>query len=184
MRAALVPHPTTPSQHIGPVAADIGTDAQLLVVRYEVCGAIDKILWPEPAAATRSDNLWQHTCFELFVGSTDGPSYVEFNFSPSAQWAAYRFDGYRAGMREHTLDRMPHIVCRYGANRMYLEATLGRDALPRTSDARVRIGISAVIEDDATAKTYWALAHPEGKPDFHHADAFALELGHADAGIG
>ena len=24
--------------------------------------------------------------------------------------------------------------------------------------------------------SYWALAHPPGKPDFHHADGFALEL--------
>ena len=24
--------------------------------------------------------------------------------------------------------------------------------------------------------SYWALAHPPGKPDFHHPDSFALTL--------
>jgi hypothetical protein len=40
----------------------------------------------------------------------------------------------------------------------------------------LRIGASAVIEDDGGALSYWALRHPPGKPDFHHPDAFALEL--------
>jgi hypothetical protein len=29
--------------------------------------------------------------------------------------------------------------------------------------------------EDGT-KSYWALAHPQGKPDFHHVDSFALTL--------
>jgi len=37
-------------------------------------------------------------------------------------------------------------------------------------------GLSAVIEDISGGTSYWALAHPPGKPDFHHADGFALEF--------
>jgi hypothetical protein len=33
-----------------------------------------------------------------------------------------------------------------------------------------------VIEDQSGGVSYWALAHPPGKPDFHHADGFALEF--------
>jgi hypothetical protein len=33
-----------------------------------------------------------------------------------------------------------------------------------------------VIEETNGNKSYWALAHPAGKPDFHHADGFAYEL--------
>jgi hypothetical protein len=33
-----------------------------------------------------------------------------------------------------------------------------------------------VIEETNGAKSYWALKHPPGKPDFHHADGFVLEL--------
>jgi hypothetical protein len=47
-------------------------------------------------------------------------------------------------------------------------------ALPHK--ATWRLGLSAVIEDSSGAKSYWALAHPPGKPDFHHPDCFAHEL--------
>jgi hypothetical protein len=181
MRAVLLPHPTTPSRHIGSIEVDIEAEDATLQVRYVVAGAIDNILWPEPAAAARTDNLWQHTCFELFIGSAEHPAYVEFNFSPSTRWAAYRFDSYRTGMREQPLVHAPHIVCRYGSNRMYLDVTCPRPTLPSVADAQARFGISAVIQDDTGAKTYWALAHPGGAPDFHHLAAFALELGHAEA---
>ena len=39
-----------------------------------------------------------------------------------------------------------------------------------------RLGLSAVIEAEDGTKSYWALNHPPGAPDFHHKDCFALEL--------
>jgi hypothetical protein len=33
-----------------------------------------------------------------------------------------------------------------------------------------------VIEERNGRKSYWALAHPPGEPDFHHPACFALEL--------
>jgi hypothetical protein len=39
-----------------------------------------------------------------------------------------------------------------------------------------RLGLSALIEETSGRKSYWALAHPPGKPDFHHADCFAHEF--------
>jgi hypothetical protein len=39
-----------------------------------------------------------------------------------------------------------------------------------------RLGLSAVLEDTAGMRSYWALAHPPGAPDFHNPDCFALEL--------
>lgn len=38
------------------------------------------------------------------------------------------------------------------------------------------LGISAVIEETDGTKSYWALAHAEGKPDFHHGACFAATL--------
>ena len=40
--------------------------------------------------------------------------------------------------------------------------------------ARLRLALSPVIEDGALS--YWALRHPPGRPDFHHQDAFTLEI--------
>jgi len=40
----------------------------------------------------------------------------------------------------------------------------------------LRLALAAVVEDERGMLSYWALRHPAGKPDFHHPDAFALEL--------
>ena len=48
-------------------------------------------------------------------------------------------------------------------------------------DNGAKLALSAVIEELDGTKSYWALAHPPGKPDFHHPDCFALTLGAPDA---
>ncbi len=42
------------------------------------------------------------------------------------------------------------------------------------------IGLSAVIEELDGRKSYWALAHAPGKPDFHQRTCFVLQLPAAD----
>jgi hypothetical protein len=58
-----------------------------------------------------------------------------------------------------------------------LEADVDLTALPAGS---LLIGLAAVIEEESGTKSYWALAHPAGAPDFHHEDCFAAELPAAD----
>ena len=101
--------------------------------------------------------------------------YCEFNFAPSTQWAAYVFDGYRSFMRDADGIDTPRIDIRSDSARLELEVSLDLDSLlPR--DAVWQLGLAAVIEETNGRKSYWALAHPPGKPDFHHSDCFALEL--------
>jgi hypothetical protein len=58
-----------------------------------------------------------------------------------------------------------------------LQATVElRSLLALSRQSPWRVGLSAVIEDTSGRKSYWALAHPPGKPDFHHEDCFAHEL--------
>jgi hypothetical protein len=57
-----------------------------------------------------------------------------------------------------------------------LQAALALDHLSLPRESSWRLGLSAVIEETNGNKTYWALVHPPGKPDFHHKDAFAYEL--------
>ena len=60
-----------------------------LLLIYVVRGALNELRLPGRAAApTRTDGLWQHTCFEAFVGTEGNSAYREFNFAPSADWAA------------------------------------------------------------------------------------------------
>ena len=62
---------------------------------YRVTGPVDTLSIPAPCIPTSTDNLWQHTCCEAFVAARGEDAYHEFNFSPSGQWASYRFDRYR-----------------------------------------------------------------------------------------
>jgi hypothetical protein len=71
----------------------------------------------------------------------------------------------------------PRIDVQLEQGSYVLQASL---ALKRGSslppNAAWRIGLSAVIEETNGLKSYWALAHPPGKPDFHHKDCFAHTL--------
>jgi hypothetical protein len=103
----------------------------------------------------------------------EGPGYREFNFSPSGEWAVYAFRNYRDG-GDPDAELNPGIVARRTGNRLELDAKIGRDSLP--PGRSLRLGLSAVVEDAGGELSYWALQHPPGKPDFHHIDAFALQL--------
>jgi hypothetical protein len=143
-----------------------------LILSYVVSGRIGDLRMPPVVAAARADELWQHTCFEAFVRPSAGPAYYEFNFSPSTQWAAYRFDSHRSGMRIATEIGAPRIEVRSDETTYTLQAALALDGL----SSPLHLGLSAVLEETNGRKSYWALAHPPGKADFHHADCFALEL--------
>jgi len=145
-------------------------------LHYKLGGYIGDLAIPIHAEPVRTDGLWQHMCFELFLRVRDEAGYVEFNFSPSTQWAAYRFSGYRNGIGDAPDPLEPRIRFLSGSNGLALMAEI--DGLPALD---WRVGISAVIAEKGGAKSYWALAHPPGPPDFHHEACFALELPAAKA---
>jgi hypothetical protein len=148
-----------------------------LLLDYFVAGKISDLRLPPATVSSRTDELWQHTCFEAFVRAPRRAAYYEFNFAPSTQWAAYRFGAYRDKMCKTSEVSAPSIDVRSSGELYELRASLalaGVSDLP--SDAVWFLGLSAVIEETSGRKSYWALAHPPGKPDFHHADCFAYEL--------
>jgi len=148
-----------------------------LLLRYFVTGKMSDLRLPSVTAPTRGDELWRHTCFEAFVRAAPGAAYHEFNFAPSMQWAAYRFSGYRSGMSVAREVSAPGVEVRSDSTCYELQAALELDRLPGLpSDGVWRLGLSAVIEETGGGKSYWALAHPPGKADFHHSDCFAQEL--------
>ena len=109
--------------------------------------------------------------------ASPGGGYYEFNFAPSTQWAAYRFSSYRTGMSVATEISAPRIEVQSSPERYTLQAFLEWDRLPGLPpDAAWRLGLSALIEETSGRRSYWALAHPPGKADFHHSDCFAYEL--------
>jgi hypothetical protein len=175
MRQTLTIHPICRCEAVTGIEAEaLRLGSGRLLVRYRATGALDRVRWPPVVAPARTDALWQHTCFEAFFRAGDQQAYLELNFAPSTEWAAYHFDGYREGMRIPSGFEAPQIEERHGAGEFALEAVIDWDGLSEA--VAWHVGLSAVIEETNGRKSYWALAHPAAKPDFHHAGAFALEL--------
>lgn len=156
--------------------AGLRREGDCLHLRFELQGRIDTVLVPSPAAApARRDGLWQHTCFEAFVARRESAEYTEINLSPSGDWACYRFERYRAGQANATLPQAPCITgTQPSADTFTLDAQVDLPAF--SAPVGLDVGLSAVIERRDGSKTYWALAHPGDKPDFHLRDGFTLRM--------
>lgn len=166
----LICHPETPSRAIKFLNSQIELrrdDIQLIFVVEAPTGALSL---PELAKPYRADGLWKTTCLEAFVKDSDG-SYCEFNFSPSLEWAAYSFSEYRGEHHDLALDWPPKIVTTDEGYFYYVSVLL-----PRMAWDGKQIALSAVIEETDGTKSYWALAHPTGQPDFHHPSCFTATL--------
>jgi hypothetical protein len=177
----LVCHPDTPPHRVAGVKFSIELrelSATLNKRHIWLCFLVDAepadVRVTSPAKPYRTDGLWETTCFELFLQGRDGV-YVELNFSPSSQWAAYSFTAYREGIEPLELDP-PVIGFWTDDGQPYISITVD---LP--TQACGAAAFSAVIEETDGTKSYWALAHPPGAPDFHHPDCFALTLAAPDA---
>lgn len=176
----LLPHEAKPLAFATP-SARIARDGAILCVAFEIPGSTSAVLLPEPipplqtqvAPERRADRLWEHTCFEVFLRSAQETAYLEFNFSPSSEWAAYQFDDYRVGMR-HAEGLVPAVIATAPQNRFELSAWI---ELPGWDEQAWHLNLAAVIEETSGHKSYWALAHPpKGPPDFHDPACFVLEL--------
>lgn len=169
---SLLAHPEFPSAAVFAITVDAERrSGGFLALRFRIDGDLDGVAWPQfDGPVERADELWRHTCFEAFVGSVDGAGYCEFNFA-AMRWAAYRFDSYREGMRD----------LKDVENRGMWASDAGRaerQFLARDLDNALewRLGLSAVIEATDGTKSYWALAHAPGPPDFHNPVTWTARL--------
>ena len=140
-----------------------------LLLHYTLGGDLSGLRLPPPAEPGPADSLWRHTCFEAFVGLAGEPAYHEFNFSPSGQWAAYRFMAQRQRSPEADIPVRPEIDLDVSDSDLSMQVWLPRSALPEAHAGKTwEIGLSAVIETTDGQLAYWALRHPAAQPDFHH----------------
>ena len=163
----LIPHPDHPPLGVTSIEVQSWHEGERWHFRYLVEG-VAKLLLPDLAAPNRTDELWQSTCFEAFV-SGDGETYREYNFAPSGQWAAYAFDSSRQGMRN--ADTEVEVWLEGGEDWIAVETTVFAEFAPSSP-----LNLTAVIEEEGGVKSFWALAHPDGPPDFHNRDCFIAHL--------
>ena len=169
----LIPHPDFPSTAISSISVEVEEADGSLNLTYRVAGAIDAVLWPIPGRGGHADGLWEHSCFEAFVGRVGEAGYTELNLATSGQWAGYEFDGYRAGMTAIEGMWIARNVG-FGSDMLEFSASTELPILSRGGDWE--LGLSAIIEAKDGSKSYWALAHAPGPPDFHNRDCFTARL--------
>ena len=177
MSQPLTLHPDCRCDAVEGIAIELGLAHGAMVLQYLVTGTIADVVVPPLSAPERTDGLWRRTCFEAFARRAGEDAYFEFNFSPSTEWAAYAFDAYRQGMAPALDAGEPDIQVRSGPARLDLTARMSLQRFQGLAPgAAAEFGFCAVIEETNGRLSYWALAHPRGKPDFHHGDGFACIL--------
>lgn len=182
--SSLLCHPSTPCAAVEAIEITAEcTVAGGLKLSYRVRGAPGAILLPPPQPPGPADNLWQHTCCEAFVATAEETTagravnrkkYLEFNFSPSGQWAVYGFNDYRERDAGFSPLAAPRITLQIQADGFQLDAAIPPKLLP--ADQTLLLGLTAVIEAADGSKHYWALQHGAPQPDFHLRPSFALTL--------
>ncbi len=144
----------------------------LLRMEFQLTGELSAIAIPFRAAQPkRRDKLWEATCFELFFTTAETSAYHEINLSPAGHWNLYRFEAYRQGMREESIDCLRLGIL---PNSDSLMIRMEIDLTPLCIENKVlHVGPCAILlSQEEQTPSYWATAHPGPRPDFHDQSAW------------
>ncbi|MEX1166205.1 MAG: DOMON-like domain-containing protein [Hydrogenophaga sp.] len=175
----LMCHPATPcsaalkvSASLAPRRTTSGWELQLV---YQVTGDIQRLRLPALTEPSPADGLWAHTCFEAFFSEPGSQvAYRECNFSPSTQWAHYRFTDERVRDGDAAALALPVVQApEVTANRLRLTASIPIRPLHPSASA-LRCALTAVLELADGSLSYWAVHHSAPQPDFHARNGWVV----------
>ncbi|MBK9295045.1 MAG: hypothetical protein IPM57_11515 [Oligoflexia bacterium] len=117
----------------------------------------------------RQNNLWEHTCFEAFVGEKNSKEYFEFNFSTNSAWNIFEFKNYRLPQPPKQCERFEFLKIEFENNIFKAQVK------PKNfKKSFYEISLATVIESKKNEIFYWALKHNKSRPDFHLRENFIL----------
>jgi hypothetical protein len=163
------------------ISGTIARNANRLTLHYALHDPLALVAIP-PAAdpPQRTFALWEHTCFEFFLGESGCDRYWEFNLSPSGQWNIYRLESYRQGLQEELkLTPLPFTVQHFPqpGSPQTLALQLDLDLTPiLPPHALLEVAITTVIQQQDGQMSYWALTHCAPEADFHQRQSFVIAL--------
>lgn len=129
-----------------------------------------QIIWPDTTQISQQHYLWEHTCFEVFIGIKGQDGYREINLSPSLAWQQYQFEEYRYP------EQMPPQVSQdielvqlkrthYGMN---VSLDLTEFMLKQQLNWYDLIVATTAVIETAQGLEYFAMQHAANQPDFHN----------------
>lgn len=157
------------------ISGAIERTPRTIVLSFLLQGNLGGLVLPTATARKRCDNLWQSTCLEMFWAEEGEKNYWELNLAPNGAWNVYAFADYRTAMRQEDRVAEPLTKTTLAADSFSLTAGMEIGTL-HAGLARLRVGVNAVLLHRDTRLSYWALAHPEAKPDFHAPRTFLLRV--------
>lgn len=147
-----------------------------LNIQYLLLGNLSAIIIPQSVASpTRKYDLWEHTCFEFFLGLKDTTKYWEFNLASSGNWNVFYFLNYRQAIAEEiAFTSLPFTVLQQNDSwQLNLEVDLNTII---STEQDLDVGITTVLENQNHQLSYWALNHPTREADFHDRNSFIISL--------
>src|SRR5690606_28739263 len=88
VHAKLFPHPSTPAPRVRALRAEVAREADgALAIAFALDADLDALALGAPAAPRFVLGLWERTCFEAFVAIDGVAGYLEWNATPSREWA-------------------------------------------------------------------------------------------------
>jgi len=147
-----------------------------LDITFQLAGNINVLQLPEiTPTPSRTDKLWENTCFEVFVAEPRDPNYWEYNISPSHNWAVFHFTGYRSAKSDElTVDKIIVNSHSISPNQYQIQTIL---PLPQAlHNKNLQVGVSTILRDRQDTIYYYALTHLSQNPDFHDRNCFTLLL--------
>lgn len=177
MSSAFTLQPFTPLAGLQlSVTGEIGRISNQLTVSYRLQGDLSQVRIPQLVdLPQRRAELWEATCFELFLAPDSEQYYWEFNLAPSGDWNLWRLDGYRQGLREELLVPKLPLVIRQTPELVSLDLQLNLDPLIAI-DRSLAVAVTTVIQQHSGAYSYWALQHTGTEADFHRCADFTITL--------
>lgn len=129
----------------------------------------------------RRMKLWEKTCFELFLKHQSHDDYLEFNFSSVFEWNAFYFTKKGSPLCEYAELNNVKIDILRSSDVFQLIAEIDSAFLPKHfqrefSKGELTAGITNVLKEKNERLSYWALAHKDQKPNFHHFDSFICKF--------
>lgn len=146
-----------------------------LFIKSDIIGPLEQIILPKPSGeASQTLNLWENTCFEVFIGASKTNRYWEWNLSPNLNWNLFQFKDYRNNENE-SLEGWSHRAERL-LSKNHFQLKLELELPPPLTDLPLEVGIAYVLHHKQEGLSHWAIQHLSRRADFHNRGSFLLKI--------
>lgn len=149
------------------LSSTIKRNTSELSFQFEILGKVEDLRLAPSLTTTAlqcGTNLWESTCFEVFLFSITKDEYLEINVSPEAEFAVMKFDSYRKA----ALVAAPLLKLKKFASTL----DAGKYSLEFTAEVKLSgpwaISPTVILEMRSGVHLHFAAAQNGKRADFHN----------------